>query len=415
MRFYWKRLLVLCLLVKCIHFNLFALTPMLTSQKHLFDLDDQTHYLNCAYMAPLLKSTEIAGNQAIARRRQPASILPEHFFTDANRLRALFAQLIHCPDPQRVAIVPSVSYGMAIVAKNLCTKPGQNIVVAQEQFPSNVYAWHTLAQERGLHVRTIAPPERARNRGQNWNERLWEAIDENTVLVALPHTHWADGTKFALGALGQRVHEMGGLLVVDGTQSVGALDFDVNEIRPDALICAGYKWLMGPYSLGYAYFGEYFDHGKPLEEGWINRQNSEDFSALVNYQTEYQPKALRYDVGERSNFISVPMAIAALEQVLAWGPDNIQAYCAQLTQPLIEALPALGFAVEQPAWRGQHLLGLRLPPDLALDQVKAVFKAHRLSVSFRGTSVRIAPHLYNDEQDVAALLRALHELSAPVA
>jgi selenocysteine lyase/cysteine desulfurase len=386
---------------------------MLSNQRHLFHLDDDVHYLNCAYMAPLLKSVEAAGQQALARRRAPHQILPEHFFHDAHKLRGLFARLVHCPDPQRVALVPSVSYGMAIVAKNLCTKPGQNIVVAQEQFPSNVYAWHTLAQERGLKLRTIAPPDRAKDRGQLWNERLWEAIDQDTALVALPHTHWADGTKFALGSLGARVHEVGGLLVVDGTQSVGALDFDVNEVRPDALVCAGYKWLMGPYSLGYAYFGEYFDQGKPLEEGWITRHNSEDFTGLVNYQPDYQPKALRYDVGERSNFVLVPMGIAALEQVLAWQPDRVQAYCAQLTQPLLEALPELGFAVEDPAWRGQHLLGLRLPPGLELERVRASLREHRLSVSFRGSAIRIAPHLYNDERDLAALVQALHALRVP--
>ncbi len=379
---------------------------MLTCQKHLFDLADDLRYLNCAYMAPLLKSSAEAGGNAIARRRRPYHIMPTDFFTEVDQLRALFAQLIHCPDPQRIALVPAVSYGMAVVAKNLHPRPGQNLVVAQEQFPSNVYPWRTLAQEHGLDLRIVAPPPTLAQRGQQWNERIWETIDANTALLALPHVHWADGTKFELAALGQRIHEVGGLLVVDGTQSVGALDFDINKIKPDALVCAGYKWLMGPYSLGYAYFGERFDHGKPVEENWINRLHSEDFAGLVNYQDAYQPKALRYDVGERSNFILVPMALAALRQVLAWGTANIQAYCGQLLAPLVQALPALGYWLEQPEARANHLVGLRLPAGVPLATVRQVFAEHQLSVSIRGQAVRVAPHVYNTEADVAALLAA---------
>ena len=91
-------------------------------------------------------------------------------------------------------------------------------------------------------------------------------------------------------ALRQRTHEVGAQLVIDGTQSVGALPINVQELQPDALICAGYKWLMGPYSIALAYYGPYFDQGEPLEEGWINRYGSEDFTNLVQYQDRYQPR-----------------------------------------------------------------------------------------------------------------------------
>ena len=114
--------------------------------------------------------------------------------------------------------------------------------------------------------------------------------------------HWTDGTRFDLAAIGARAREVGAALVVDGTQSVGALPFDVQQLRPDALVCATYKWLMGPYSLGFAYLGPRFDDGEPLEETWIGRRGSENFKELVDYQDDYQPGALRYDVGERSNF-----------------------------------------------------------------------------------------------------------------
>jgi hypothetical protein len=111
--------------------------------------------------------------------------------------------------------------------------------------------------------------------------------------------------------------------VVDGTQSVGALPIDVQKYRIDALVCGGYKWLMGPYSLGVAYLSEYFDDGIPLEESWMNRRGSDDFQRLVAYEPQYRPGAARYDVGEHSNFILLPMLTAALRQILAWEPAQI--------------------------------------------------------------------------------------------
>ncbi len=179
-----------------------------------------------------------------------------------------------------------------------------------------------LCDENKAQLKTISPPENLADRGKIWNERIVEAIDRNTRLVALGNVHWADGTKFNLLEIRKRTRDVGALLVIDGTQSVGALPFDVSKIQPDALVCAGYKWLLGPYAIGIAYYGEYFDDGKPIEENWINRKLSEDFTALVNYKSEYQPGALRYEVGERSNFILVPMMTAALKQINRWKPEK---------------------------------------------------------------------------------------------
>ena len=131
---------------------------------------------------------------------------------------------------------------------------------------------------------------------------------------------------FNLEQIRKRTRDVGALLIIDGTQSVGVLPFDVKKIQPDALVCAGYKWLLGPYSIGLAYYGEYFDDGKPIEESWLNRMDSEDFSALVNYQASYQSGALRYDVGEHSNFVLVPMLIKSIKQLNQWGVANAQEY-----------------------------------------------------------------------------------------
>lgn len=382
-------------------------TP-LPCQRDAFSLPEGLHYLNCAYMGPLPRVTEEVGVEAIRRKRVPIDIHPDDFFRTSDELRRLFAGLVGAKDPTRVAILPGVSYGVAVAARNLSVERGQNLVMTQEQFPGNVHAWRRLAAEAGAEARFATPPA-GPGRGAAWNEALLEAIDGDTAVVAVPHVHWTDGTRFDLAEVGRRCREVGAALVVDATQSVGALPFDVAEIQPDALIVAGYKWLLGPYSVGMGYFGPRFDGGTPLEETWIGREGSEDFQNLVRYRDGYQPGAIRYDVSERSNFALLPMAVASLRLIDEWRPERIQSYCARLTAGALEEAAALGFTVEDPRWRGAHLFGLRMPPGIDLAGLKAALERRRVVASLRGTALRLAPNVYNDEGDMAALLEGLRE------
>lgn len=381
---------------------------MLENQKHLFNLPNDITYLNCSYMSPMLKSVAQVGTSAIYGKDDPSTTKPEHFFESTNGLRKAFAQLINTTTAS-CAVIPSVSYGLANVAKNLKAGKGDNIVVADEQFPSNIYAWKALEEEKGLTIKYVQPPKEAEGRGAKWNAAILDAIDSNTKLIATGHVHWADGTKFDLKAFRKRADEVGAILVIDGTQSVGALPFDVQEIKPDALVCAGYKWLMGPYACGVAYYGEYFAQGKPIENNWMNRLHSEDFGNLVNYQDAYQPGAMRYDVGESANFILTPMLTRAIEQVNAWGPQNIQDYCEALTTPFIGELKALGCQIEAPEFRGRHLFGVRLPQHISMAELQQRFKEEQIFVSVRGNSIRIAPHLYNSADDLAHILETFKQ------
>ena len=357
-------------------------------------------------MSPLLKSVEEAGVQGMKRKRNPFSISPVDFFTETEILRSEFARLINVSDPKRIVIIPSVSYGMANVANNLKISNKENIIVAGEQFPSNYYPWHRLCSENGAQLKTIAAPEVA-SRGKVWNERILEAINSKTKAVALGHVHWADGTLFNLELIRKRTLEVGALLIIDGTQSVGALPFDVAKIQPDALICAGYKWMMGPYSIGLAYYGEYFNDGKPLEENWINRQDSENFASLVNYRDEYQHGALRYEVGEHSNFILVPMMVAALKQINQWKPASIQEYCAKISKKALGQLAEAGFWIEDSDYRGQHLFGIRPSKEIDLEEVKTNLQKAKISVSVRGNAIRVSPNAYNTEAEMLKLTKAL--------
>jgi selenocysteine lyase/cysteine desulfurase len=380
---------------------------MLTSKRSQFTLPPQVTYLNCAYMAPLPKVTEKVGIAALRKKRNPALITPQDFYTNTDLLRPEFAKLINAKDPKRIVVIPSVSYAMATVAKNLNIKRDQHIIVASEEFPSNYYSWQSVCEESGATVKTTSPPTEFKDRGKKWNERIIEAINSSTRAVCIGNVHWADGTRFDLAAIRKRTSEVGALLIVDGTQSVGALPFDVEKIKPDALICAGYKWLLGPYSIGLAYYGEYFDNGKPIEENWINRLYSEDFAALVSYQPAYQPGMLRYEVGEHSNFNLVPMLMKSVEQLNKWKPENIQEYCKSISASSIQKLKENGFLIEDDAHRGSHLFGIRLPHGVDIDNLKASLVKHKVYISFRGTAIRVAPNVYNTEKDFQKLVKVL--------
>jgi len=377
----------------------------LNSQKDKFSLPDNLTYLNCAYMSPMMKMVEEVGIKGISKKRNPTLLGPNDFFEDTEQLRNEFARMIGCSQPNRIAVSGSVSYGIANAAKNIELEKHQNIIVLGEQFPSNYYPWKKKCDHAGAKLKVIKAPSALAGREKLWNKNLLEAIDENTKVVAMPHVHWADGTLFNLAEIRKRTREVGALLIIDGTQSVGALPFDVQQFEPDALICAGYKWLLGPYSIGLSYYGEYFDDGDPIEENWINRLNSEDFTGLVAYEDNYQPGALRYEIGEHSNFILIPMLLKAIQQVNEWGVSNIQAYCKSLVDSTIGSLENAHVAPQE--YRASHLFGLRFP-DKDMNELQSAFKKNNISVSVRGDAVRISPHLYNTEEDMIKLVSVIN-------
>lgn len=373
---------------------------MLECQKSAFSLPDDFHYLNCAFMSPMPWRVQEAGVAGIRRKGMPADIIPDDFFDDVDEARRLFAAIVHAPDAGRVAIIPSVSYGLSTVARNTPVERGQSVVTVLHQFPSNTHPWRRACEEAGARMVVVGPPSDGPDRTSAWNEAILTAINQDTAVVALAQVHWADGTPFDLARIGERVREVGAAFIIDGTQSVGALPFDVSELQPDALVCAAYKWLMGPYSIGAAYFGPRYDGGIPIEESWMTREESRDFAALVDQGDAYRSGAARYDVGETANFILIPMLIAALEQVLEWGVDRIDAYCRALSG---QFFPGAG-----------HLFGLRLPTEADPDQVKAHLQKRNVFVSVRGRAIRVSPYLYNDAADLEALRDALLEAGATV-
>jgi selenocysteine lyase/cysteine desulfurase len=365
----------------------------LGSQRDLFEMPDEIAYLNCAYMSPQLRRAREIGEWAVSRKSRPWEITPDDFFEDVEVVRALFARLVG-GDADGVAIVPSVSYGISVAAANVPVREGEKIVILEDQFPSNVYPWRELASRQGANLVTVPRPE-----DSDWTRVLVQEINADTAVVAAPNCHWTDGSLVDLVRVGERVREVGAMLIVDGIQSLGALPFDVSEVRPDFLVAASYKWMLGPYGVGFMYVDEKHREGWPIEHNWINRHKSEDFAQLVDYQDAFQPGARRYDVGERSNFVLLPMAAEALRQILDWGVENVAETIGKLTDLIEQKAEERGKTAIPKERRAQHMIGLILGPD-APDDLATGLMRHDVFVSVRGPSVRVSPHLYNTEVDI---------------
>ena len=369
----------------------------LPPQRHLFDLSDDIAYLNCAYFTPQPNRVRDAGRRAIDAQSHPWEVTAPDFFGPGEDLRNRFASLVS-GDADGVALIPSVSYGVGVAAANVRLGSGRTIVVLDEQFPSDVYPWRAKVEAEGGAMVTVPPPA-----GGSWTTGVLEAIDESTAVVAVPNCHWTDGRAVDLEAVGEAVRSVGATLVVDASQSLGAHPLDVSVVRPDYLISVGYKWLFGPYSLGYLWVAPEHRGGVPLEQTWMGRLGSEDFTRLVDYTDDFQRGARRFDVGEWSNFTLVPMALAALGLVEEWGPENVAASLAPLTSRLEVGSAGLGLDPVRSESRLAHLMGVRFHDGIPAG-LRDALAAAGVYVSLRSDAVRVAPHLFNTTGDIDRLL-----------
>ncbi|MBW2406199.1 MAG: aminotransferase class V-fold PLP-dependent enzyme [Deltaproteobacteria bacterium] len=375
---------------------------MIPNQRHLFDLPDDVAYLNIAYTAPLLHAAARAGRDAIQAKQNPWTIASIDFFKSVETVRDLFAEIVGC-NSDCVAIIPAVSYGIALAAKNIPIEEGQSIVVLQDQFPSNVYSWRSLATRKNAVIKTVPRPI-----DNDWTPALLESIEDNTAVVAVSNCHWTDGTLVDLEKIGKQCRSKGTALVIDGIQSLGALPFSVERVQPDFLVAGTHKWLLGPYSYGFCYVDTKWHQGVGLEENWMNRAESEDFSRLVDYRDGYQKGARRFDMGESSSFILSPIAAAALKQILDWGVENIAVTLQAKTDAIADRAMEIGLVAAPKHARAPHLIGISKPGGFP-KELPNLLAQEKIFVSVRGESIRIAPHLYTSKEDIERLFSALRK------
>lgn len=375
---------------------------MLTSQSHLFEIPPGIAYFNTAYNAPLLNASRDALVAAAGAKSRPWELTPDDFFADAERARELAAGLFG-GGADGWAVIPAASYGISAAARAIepTLRSGDQILLLDEEFPSNVLPWRRTAKERGAEVVTVPTPADG-----DWTAAVLAHLRPRVKVAALANCHWTNGARLDLVAIGAACRAVGAALVLDATQSLGALPLDLEAVAPDFLVAAGYKWLLAPYGFGLMYVAPAWREARPLEETWLVRDNARDFANLVRYSDAYRPGARRFDVGETCATTVLPGALAALEQLEAWGVPAIAEALGEVNARIAERLEALGFTLPPAQLRCPHMFGARMPEGLSGDLVGAL-RARSVFVSQRGSSVRFAPHLHVTYGDVGSLLDGL--------
>jgi len=377
---------------------------MIDNQRHLFDIPDGITFLNCAARAPLTTASIAAGEAAVARRLRPWERDAEEATQTAERVRGLFAGMIGA-EADDVAIVPAASYGIATAALNLPVAAGQAIVVPEEPFPSNFFTWRDLARDTGARIETVPEPADG-----DWTAAVIERIGADTAIAAMAACRWTNGAAIDAEAVGARCRETGTALVLDATQSVGAMALDVGRIRPDFLIASGYKWLFCPYTLAFLYAAPERQDGRALEGHMYNRLDAMAVDGPTRYPEEGTPGARRYDMGQVFNDIHLPMAAMSMDQIAAWTPAVIGETLRPLTDRIAEAGAERGFTTPPADHRVGHYIGLRRPGGFPASLGPAL-AAERVYISIRSGTLRVSPHLFNSVDDVDRLFEALDRLA----
>jgi selenocysteine lyase/cysteine desulfurase len=376
-----------------------VVAPAIGSQRHLFDIPTDIAYFNTAYNAPQLNVSRERLIAAAGAKSRAWERTPDDFFADAETIRQLCAGLFG-GDADGYAVIPAASYGVSTAARALepTLSAGERIIVLDEEFPSNVLPWRRVAQESGARIVTVPTPE-----DLDWTSAALSEIERGAKVVALFHAHWTNGAVVDLEKVGAACRAVGATLVIDATQSLGALELDLEVVQPDFVVAAGYKWLLCPYGFGVMYVAPEWRDARPLEEHWLGREGASNFTALANYVDAYRPGARRFDVGETCATTILPGAIAALEQLSLWGIGAITATLAQINRRLAERLTALGFQLPPERVRAPHMFGARVPDGSNASDIVGALRKRQVFVSQRGSSLRFAPHLHVTETDIERL------------
>ena len=377
----------------------------LPSQRHLFDIPDHVAYFNCAYYSPQLNASKLRLIEGVESKSHPWNRVPYHFFADAEKIRQLASELFG-GDADGYAIVPAASYGLSTAARAIepQLKKNDQILVIAEEFPSNVLPWQRVATETGASILTVPTPA-----DSDWTKAILNHLNKNVKVVAIPNCHWTNGAIIDLVAIAKACRTLGTILVVDATQSLGAMPISIDEVKPDFLVAAGYKWLLGPYGSGVFYVSPTWRNSRPLEESWLVRENAEDFAGLVNYSPRYMSGARKFDVGEKGMSTILPGLVASLEQIKAWGIPQIAETLNKINQEIKTYLEQSGFQTIPREMGSPQILGALLPKGYNGNLVNDL-RNNNIYISQRGNSLRFAPHLHVNDNDIDRLVSTLTKL-----
>jgi selenocysteine lyase/cysteine desulfurase len=375
---------------------------MLPSQRHLFDIPRDVAYLNAAAWSPLPLAVQEAGRRGVARKGRPWELDPGLGPQQIERCRAAAAALIGAA-AEDVALISSVSYGVATAGKIFAPPAGTRVLVLQDDHSSPVLEWMARADAQGFTLDTVARPADG-----DWTAAVLEAIARPGApvsLASISNVHWSDGGALDLLRIAPALRAQGAALLVDATHGAGVMPIDVATIDPDFLIFPTYKWVLGPYGRAFLYVAKRRQEGVPLEQTPFGRKSVSSERVPYFADLAYAPTARRFDMGERDHFIGLDMAATGMEMMAGWGQGAIAERCAMLTARLEDGLAAEGALLPSRALRAPHILCVGFRAGMPAGLIEALAEQRAFAAPRLGR-VRISPHVYNDEEDVDRFLDA---------
>jgi selenocysteine lyase/cysteine desulfurase len=316
--------------------------------------------------------------------------------------------LIHA-DPADVALIPSVSYGVATAAKLFTIARGARVIVLEDDHSSPVLEWRMRADPEGFIVETVRRPDDG-----DWTLAVLAAIERPGAppvgLASISSVHWSDGGLIDVEAVAAALKRQSAVFLIDATQSAGVLAMDVTRLGPDFVIFPTYKWLLGPYGRAFIYVAKRHQDGLPLEQTAAGRRNVRAENDVYFTDLRYVADARRFDMGERDHFISMEMAAIGMETMAGWSASAVAQRLAMLTERIAEGVRGVGVRIRDRQLRAPHILSLDFPEGMPQGLIEGL-AAEGVYVAARLGRLRVSPHVFNDETDadrfVAALARRL--------
>lgn len=347
-------------------------------------------YLDCAAQGPRLQTVHAAGLAAFEAAPRPwlrASPTPPE---QREQLRALLARLFD-GEADAVALVPSAAHGLAAAANSLPLDAGDTVLVLDGQFPSNLLCWQQRCADTGARLCGVS-----RAHGQDWTRAVLDAIASEPRLrvAALPQVRWDDGATLDLDRISAALQARGVFLVLDLSQSLGVLAPDLARWRPDFVVSVGYKWLLGVHGMACLWAApRWRDQGRPIEYHWYARDPGPEWRFPVQADIPWAAGTRRFDAGGLDDPVRLAMAIAGLEQVLAWDPTAIAKKLGERTRSLHDALDQAGLGAWATRDHAPHLMSVQ-PPAGILSAVHEALRDANIICTYRYGHLRMAPHLH---------------------
>jgi cysteine desulfurase / selenocysteine lyase len=367
-----------------------------------FESEEDSVWLNTAHQGRLPRRAADALREALNWKLHPELLASaERFSAVPSRLRAALARVLGAP-AEEIVLANSASYGLHLIANGLELGPGDEVVVAANDFPSDILPWLML-RDRGVEVRMIEPEDEVLT-----PDEVEAALTRRTRVVCLSWVHSFSGCVLDLDSVGRVCRGGGAWFVVNGSQGVGAIPIDVRELPVDALVSAGFKWLCGPYGTGVCWLRpELADALRPTKLYWLSALTADDLAAPTLDLESITPRRTgRFDVFGTANFFNFVPFAAAVELLLELGIDQVAAYVDGLVTRLLAGIEQGRFRV---VCRSDHRSSLVVVEPLAeqASDVLERFAAARVHVAHRRGRIRISPHLYNAPAEIDRALELL--------